>query len=150
MFLFRFFSGPYSPVFGLNSVSYSVSLLIQSECRKIRTRKTPNKDTFHAVKGMSLFVTLSIFFLRFTCTLEDDLSLAFALKFGKPQPQSKITVPANIACIIDINFFKSELLLLVFWLYLNQSTISSGKLLKWKNSDTKEIASSREIPCSLL
>ena len=29
--------------------SYSVSLRIQSKCRKIRTRKTPNTDTFHAV-----------------------------------------------------------------------------------------------------
>ena len=37
----RSFSGPYFPAFG--------SLLIQSKCRKIRTRKTPNRDTFHAV-----------------------------------------------------------------------------------------------------
>ena len=36
----RSYSGPYFPVFGLN---------IQSECKKIRTRITPNRDTFHAV-----------------------------------------------------------------------------------------------------
>ena len=37
------------PAFGLTMERYSVSLLIQSECTKIRTRKTPNTDTFHAV-----------------------------------------------------------------------------------------------------
>ena len=38
-----------SPTFTL-SIIYGVSLLIQSECGKIRTRITPNTDTFHAVK----------------------------------------------------------------------------------------------------
>ena len=33
------FSGPYFPAFGLNTERYSVSLRIQSECGKIRTRK---------------------------------------------------------------------------------------------------------------
>ena len=45
----RSHSGSYFPAFGLNTESYSVSLRIQSECGKIRTRITPNKDTFHAV-----------------------------------------------------------------------------------------------------
>ena len=36
------FSGPYIPAYG-------ASLRIQSERGKIRTRKTLNKDTFHAV-----------------------------------------------------------------------------------------------------
>ena len=48
------FFGPYFPVFGLNTEKYGVSIRIQSECRKIRTRKTPNTDTFHAV-GISIF-----------------------------------------------------------------------------------------------
>ena len=34
------FSGPYFPVCGLNSERYFVSLRIQSECGKIRTRKS--------------------------------------------------------------------------------------------------------------
>ena len=42
-------SGPYFPAFELNIDRYSVSICIQSECRKIRTRKTPNTDTFHKV-----------------------------------------------------------------------------------------------------
>ena len=45
----RRFSGPYSPAFGLNTERYSVSLRIKSECGKIRTRKTPNTDNFHAL-----------------------------------------------------------------------------------------------------
>ena len=45
----RSFSGPYFPAFGLNTERYSVSFRIQSEYRKIRTRITPNTDTFYAV-----------------------------------------------------------------------------------------------------
>ena len=45
----RIFAGPYFPVFGLNTETYGVSLPIQSECGKIRTRKTPNTDTFNVV-----------------------------------------------------------------------------------------------------
>ena len=41
----RSYSGPHSPAFGLR---YSVSLHIQSECGKMRTRITPNTDTFYA------------------------------------------------------------------------------------------------------
>ena len=44
------FSGPYFPAFGLNPERHGVSLCIQSKCRKIRTRKIPNTDTFHAVR----------------------------------------------------------------------------------------------------
>ena len=43
------FSGPYFPTFGVNTERYGVSLRIQSECGKIRTRKTSNTDTFHTV-----------------------------------------------------------------------------------------------------
>ena len=43
------YSGPYFPAFGLNTERYAVSHRSQSECGKIRTRVTPNTDTFHAV-----------------------------------------------------------------------------------------------------
>ena len=46
----RSFSGQYFPAFGLNTERYGASPRIQSECGKIGTRKTPNTDTFHAVK----------------------------------------------------------------------------------------------------
>ena len=39
--------GPHFPAFGLNIERYGVSLCIQSECKKMRTRITPNMDTFH-------------------------------------------------------------------------------------------------------
>ena len=45
----RRFSGLYFPAFGLNIERYGECLRIQSECGKIRTRKTSNTDTFHAV-----------------------------------------------------------------------------------------------------
>ena len=45
----RSFSGPYFPALRRNTERYSISLCIQSECRKERTKKTPNKDTFHVV-----------------------------------------------------------------------------------------------------
>ena len=42
-------SGPYFSAYGLNTERYRVSVRIQCECGKIRTRKTPNTDTFHAM-----------------------------------------------------------------------------------------------------
>ena len=43
------FSGPHFPAFGLTTERYSVSYRIQSECGKVRTRKTPNTDSSHTV-----------------------------------------------------------------------------------------------------
>ena len=40
--------------FWLNTKRYFVSLRIQSECRKIGTRKNPNKDTFHVVNTFTV------------------------------------------------------------------------------------------------
>ena len=47
----RSFSGPYFPALGLNTEGYSVSLHIQVKCAKIRTKKTPNMDTFTQCAG---------------------------------------------------------------------------------------------------
>ena len=47
----RSYSGPHFLAFGLNTERYEASLRIQSECRKMRTRITPNTDTFRAVLG---------------------------------------------------------------------------------------------------
>ena len=56
----RSFSGPYFLVFGLNTERYRVSLRIQSECVKIRTRKTPNTGTYYAVMVSNVYEQLSI------------------------------------------------------------------------------------------
>ena len=45
----RNYSGPHFPIFGLNKERYFVSHRIQSECGKIRTRKSPNTDTCYAL-----------------------------------------------------------------------------------------------------
>ena len=42
----RSYSGPHFPTFGLNTERYSVSLRIQSKCRKMRTRITPKWTLF--------------------------------------------------------------------------------------------------------
>ena len=56
----RSYSGPHFPAFGLNREIYGVSLRIQSKCGKMRTRITPNTDTFHAV-----LIKLSRSFFKF-------------------------------------------------------------------------------------
>ena len=48
------YSGPHLPAFGLNTERYGVFLCIQSECGKIRTRITLNKETFYAVAKTNL------------------------------------------------------------------------------------------------
>ena len=45
----RSFSGLYFPAFGLNTERYSLFLRIQSGSGIMRTRKTPNMDTFYAM-----------------------------------------------------------------------------------------------------
>ena len=49
----RSYSCPHFPAFGLSTERYGVSLRIQSECRTMRTRATPNKVTFHAGYDLS-------------------------------------------------------------------------------------------------
>ena len=56
--LIRSFLGRYFPAFGPNTERYSVSLFIWFGCGKMRTRKTPNTDTFHAVRFRDIFRTL--------------------------------------------------------------------------------------------
>ena len=43
------YSGPYFPTFRMNTERYSISVHIQSECRKTWTRITLNMDTFYEV-----------------------------------------------------------------------------------------------------
>ena len=52
----RSYSSPYFPACGLNTERDSVSLRVQCECRKVRTRITLNTDTFHTVQSSPLFL----------------------------------------------------------------------------------------------
>ena len=53
----RSYSGPHFPAFELNTERYGVSLRIQSECGKIRTRITPNTDSFNLVGYIFVFLS---------------------------------------------------------------------------------------------
>ena len=66
----RSFSDPIFPAFGLNTKRYSVSLRIQSKCGKIRTRNTPNTDTFHSV----------IFIRRFPALIKSEKGIKIKLR----------------------------------------------------------------------
>ena len=66
-------SGPYFPVFGLNTKRYSVSLRIQSECGKIRTRK--NSVFGHFTQCEYLVCSLLMIF----CFLYKLIVLAFIM-----------------------------------------------------------------------
>ena len=84
----RSYSDLHFLTFGLNTEKYSISLRIQSECGKMRTRITPNKETFHAVKNRNTcFMTHS---LECALLLDDNvhkesfnlrLLLSFCLSF---------------------------------------------------------------------
>ena len=80
----RSFSGPYFPAFGLNIEKCSVSLRIQSECTKIRTRKTPNIDTFYTVNKLCQrnFLISQFFFVNifmFGCVFQVNLWSRFCI-----------------------------------------------------------------------
>ena len=68
------FSGPYFHVFGLNTKIYSVSFHIQSECEKMRSRKTPNTDSFHAATVANTFTYDHILPLILICKKAKDFT----------------------------------------------------------------------------
>ena len=76
----RSYSGPYFLRIGLNTERYSVSLRIQSECGKIPSRITSNKDTFYTANNYKkelltlAFVLCSINIQKLTCN-EKSLSV---------------------------------------------------------------------------
>ena len=67
----RSYYGPHFPAFGLNTERYRVSLRIQSECGKMRTRITPDMDTFYAVFSKQIrqsesFITIAARTIEFS------------------------------------------------------------------------------------
>ena len=57
----RNFSGPYFPASGLNTERFSLSLRIQSECGKIRTRKTRLKEGISTLVNTPLSENYQLF-----------------------------------------------------------------------------------------
>ena len=84
----RSYSGPYFPAFGLNTERYRVSLRIQSECGKIRTRTTPNTDTFYAVNISNSVMIFSFFNCDLTVFRNELKIRSHLFKFivSKPSP----------------------------------------------------------------
>ena len=58
VFKYRVFSGPYFPVFGLNTEIYGLNLRIQSKYRKMRTRKNSVFRHFSCSEQRSLLSSL--------------------------------------------------------------------------------------------
>ena len=56
------FTGPHFSAFGLITEIYRLNLSIQSECGKMRTRKTSNTNTFYAVELISADTNLDKIF----------------------------------------------------------------------------------------
>ena len=79
------FSGPFFPVFGLNTKRYSVSRRIQSECGKIQTRK--NSVFGHCSRSKLLF----IFWFRDLKLKRYLLSFLLRTNFDFGGPQSFIS-----------------------------------------------------------
>ena len=63
------YSGPRFLAFGLNTERYSASLRMKSECGKMRTRITPNTDTFLR----SAFFSISVPFLHQIVLSEQEI-----------------------------------------------------------------------------
>ena len=64
----RSYSGSYFPAFGLNTERFRRSLRIESECGKMRTRITPNMDTFHSVTFFIVGHILAAFYYGYLIT----------------------------------------------------------------------------------
>ena len=72
--LIRTFSGPYFSAFGLNMERHGVSFRIQSEFGKVRTRNTPNINTFHSVNNW-LKAGKKLYHRSLTGTLTNSFSM---------------------------------------------------------------------------
>ena len=116
----RSFSGPHFSAFGLNTKRYSESLRIQSKCGKMRTRITPNTDTFYAVyRFLSAITTKSICEKCFTFPRFVDLKIqktCFLVSgFFKPIFWQKLTLCQKLCK----NFFVIGLTLNLWWASTN-------------------------------
>ena len=133
----RSFSGPYFPAFGLNTERYGVSLRIQSECgkirtrktpRKIRTSKTPNTDTFHAVFVLN--------FLYFYSNLQPFSHCWWMWKCrGSQNGRQRNSFIGNIETILTKNLSRiTNLSRCIFLLYSNDDPIAKSMVFTQSNT----------------
>ena len=87
----RSYSGPHFPTFGLNTERYSVSLFIQSNCGKMRSRITSNTDSFCPASKYILQDKITVLFSTFN---SEPINL---LQKQQPEVFHKRDVPENSA-----------------------------------------------------
>ena len=92
------FYGPFFPAFGLSTERYGVSVRIQSECRKIRGRKTPNTDTFDTAEIKTFLINVLIYFNAFyySGAITSDLEMERSEAYSKPCQTCKRKLFAKI------------------------------------------------------
>ena len=122
------FSCQYFPTFGIlteyRDILCSVSFRIQSECGKIRTRKTPNTDTFHAVGYINQR-------LKWNYSHDYKISSASAVHC-KVFTRNKIWLESDMICKLDISYSQLNILLRISRLknFENQSKITRKSSLE--------------------
>ena len=129
----RHFSGPYFPAFRLNTERCGVPLRIQAKYGKIRTRKPPNMDTFHAVydirgvanKWLETYLRLR----KYDASFNGFTSNTSTLTFGVPQN----SVLGLLVFLIYVNGLNSSLKFCQVYRFANDTNLlhinDSSKLL---------------------
>ena len=98
---YGFFSGPYFRAFGLNTERYFVSLRIQCECGKIRTRKS---SVFGHISHNVRFRLFRLFrLLRFCITVYSK-----SFKFQTSRFQNKFSVKEYVSLIKSSGYEKNQ------------------------------------------
>ena len=93
----------YFPAFGLNTGRYEVSLRIQSECRKMRARISPNTDTFYAVVISEMW-RLSLICLRlFKMLQQSEKSNFFEELIFRPRKRKTLGKSVNCSSLKSHN-----------------------------------------------
>ena len=106
------FSGPYFPVFGLNTERHGVSLRIQSECAKIQTRK--NSVLGHFSGNVHVGISLDIKFCFEKTTLNFGTKFAQNGYFQWNREKMNITIELHIWISLRAKFLL-KLIVLIFW-----------------------------------
>ena len=127
------FSDPHFPVIGLNTEIYSVHLRIQSECRKIRTRKNSLFGTFHADSEQKCSL-VKILHIYVKCNTKKKLLLQISTTNGFNY------------LITEVPFIMKELSLhTLTYNFFKYNTLSPVKL--WINLRSRDVDFSCKVKC---
>ena len=100
---------PHFPAFGLNTERYSIYLRIHSKCGKMRSRITPNMDTFYAVFFSQLWGCICLLSQLWILLFHSKITSKVLIKVNKKKKKWNST--SRFACRIKIPlkyFCKSE------------------------------------------